>query len=173
MAKEHIHTREYNQESIVVDIDQYTISMNVIPSSGFQSTVSTDQDKLHQSNAVSSLPDTFRQQEGGAVPLSSQLNDRHPLMMRVQSWEQTQRERQLEQYRQVFGIAEPMKRVMELEIVQNTDFNPLNSSNIHQDILLNKDTSIDWEDVYTENNNTSGMMVANDIHTTIENKLNL
>lgn len=58
----------------------------------------------------------------------------------------------LEQYRRIFGAAEPIKRTMELKIVEQTDFMPNalgNASNVHRDILLNKDTSIDWEDIYT------------------------
>ena len=149
--------------------------MNVIPNSNFKSTVSSDQDTQHRSNAIPALPDTLRQQAGGAVPLSSQMGNNHPLQARVEGWEETQRARQLEQYRQLFGIAEPMKRVMELEIVERTDFNPLstNQDSLHKDILLGKDTSMDWEDVYPANNIASGMMVANDIHTKIEHKLEL
>lgn len=58
----------------------------------------------------------------------------------------------MEQYRRVFGSAEPIKREMDLQIVQSTDFVPSvlgGSSNVHRDILLNKDASVDWEDVYT------------------------
>ena len=154
--------------------------MNIVPPRNFPSAVSTDNDHQNLSNAVKSLPDTFRQQQGGALPLSTQLNDRHPLESHLQRWEDTQYRRQLEQYRQVFGIAEPMKRVMELELVKSTDFNPLSditqNSSIHRDILMNKDNSIDWEDVYPDTHvrtMASGMMVANDIHSKIESKLNL
>lgn len=163
--------------NIYIYIYNYTYKMNVIPNNSYQATVASNQDKLHQSNAIPSLPDTLRQQEGGAVPLSSQIGNKHPLETRISEWDQTQRDRQLEQYRQIFGIAEPMKRVMELEIIEKTDFNPLNNaSSIHKDILLNKDTSIDWEDIYKNNGSTgvsSSNMVNNDIHTQIENKLQL
>ncbi|CAR28919.1 hypothetical protein ZYGR_0U02780 [Zygosaccharomyces rouxii] len=141
--------------------------MNVVPPSNFQSQVSTD--KGLSSNAIKSLPDTLRQQNGGSVPQSSQLSNRHPLEARLQNWEETQRKRQLEQYRQIFGIAEPMKRVMDLKLVEQTDFNPLNQSNLHRDILLNKDSSIDWEDVYGEPLvSQSGNLLGDDVHAKIE-----
>ncbi|SMN19582.1 similar to Saccharomyces cerevisiae YBR173C UMP1 Short-lived chaperone required for correct maturation of the 20S proteasome [Maudiozyma saulgeensis] len=149
--------------------------MNVIPGNNFNTSVSTSQDTLHQSNAIPSLPDTLRQQNGGAVPLSSQIGNHHPLQDRITNWESTQRDRQLEQYRQIFGIAEPMKRVMELEIIEKSGFNPIhnNGNSLHKDILLNKDTSIDWEDVYTTNEQITSTAVAKDIHTVMENNLNL
>ena len=68
--------------------------MNIVPQDTFKSQVSTDQDKSVLSSAVPSLPDTLRQQEGGAVPLSTQLNDRHPLESTLKNWETTQRQRQ-------------------------------------------------------------------------------
>lgn len=144
--------------------------MNVVPPTDYKTSVSTADSKQSSSHALEALPDTFRQQEGGAIPLSSQLNDRHPLESRLQNWEQTQRSRQLEQYRQIFGIAEPMKRVMELEIVDRTDFNPLNQSSLHRDILLNKDASIDWEDVYPGTGLQSGNVLGDDVHATIERR---
>ncbi|QLL30870.1 hypothetical protein HG536_0A06850 [Torulaspora globosa] len=145
-----------------------TATMNIAPSSNYKSSVSTADHQETSSNALSALPDTFRRQEGGAVPLSSQLSDRHPLETRVQNWEQTQRSRQLEQYRQIFGIAEPMKRVMQLEIVDRTDFNPLNQTALHRDILLNKEASVDWEDVYPGTGLRSGNVLGDDVHASIE-----
>lgn len=142
--------------------------MNIAPSSSYKTSISTADRKETSSNALAALPDTFRRQEGGAVPLSSQLSDRHPLEARLQNWEQTQRNRQLEQYRQIFGVAEPMKRVMELEIVERTDFNPLNQTSLHRDILLNKEASIDWEDVYPGTGPRSGHVLGDDVHASIE-----
>ncbi|QLQ81525.1 hypothetical protein HG537_0F02860 [Torulaspora globosa] len=142
--------------------------MNIVPSNSYKNSISTVDGKETSSNALRALPDTFRSQEGGAVPLSSQLSDRHPLETRLVDWKQTQRNRQLEQYRQIFGIAEPMKRVMELEIVERTDFNPLNQTSLHRDILLNKETSIDWEDVYPDTLPLRGNVLGDPVHATIE-----
>lgn len=63
---------------------------------------------------------------------------------------------------------------MELKIIEETDFKPQvlgGSSDIHKDILLNKDTSIDWEDVYT-----GGLESGNnvkDFHTDLEHKMGI
>lgn len=143
--------------------------MNIVPSNDFKSSVASDKTGEFQSNAAPSLPDVFREQVG-ARPMNSQLNDRHPLESRIRNWEETQHRRQLEQYKQIFGIAEPMKRVMELQLVEKSDFNPLNHSDLHKDILLNKEASIDWEDIYPASEFTSGMGVSDDIHTKIEKK---
>lgn len=97
------------------------------------------------------LQDILRTQEG-PLNIASQVNGRHPLEHRVQNWEQQQQDLKMEQYRRIFGQAEPIKREMDLKIVSSTDFVPGvlgGASNVHRDILLNKDASVDWEDVYT------------------------
>lgn len=52
----------------------------------------------------------------------------------------------------MFGAAEPIKRSMELKIVDETDFRPQalgeRAPSLHKDILLGKEMSLDWEDVY-------------------------
>ncbi|AET40932.1 Ump1p Ecym_7079 [Eremothecium cymbalariae DBVPG len=148
--------------------------MNVVPPSEYKTSVSTVSATEFRSNAVPSLPDTLRGQVG-ARPLNTQLNDRHPLETRVKNWDANEQKRKLEQYRQIFGVAEPMRRVMELEIVQQTDFNPIaDPSNIHRDILLNKEASIDWEDIYPDSAGLSGdITLSNDVHTKIEKSLGI
>jgi proteasome maturation protein len=97
------------------------------------------------------LQDILRTNEG-PLSIASKVNGRHPLEHRIQNWEEQQQELKMEQYRRVFGSAEPIKREMDLQIVQSTDFVPHvlgGSSNVHRDILLNKDASVDWEDIYT------------------------
>lgn len=106
--------------------------------------------------------------------MASKINNRHPLEARINNWEQTQRETQLETYRRVFGAGDPIKRTMELNIVEATDFKPQvlgGSSNMHRDVLLNKDASVDWDDVYKggfeDGNNVK------DFHTEMERKMNI
>lgn len=63
---------------------------------------------------------------------------------------------------------------MELEIVESTDFKPQllgGSDSMHRDILLNKDSSIDWEDVYT-GGLTNGSNVK-DFHSELEKRMNI
>ncbi|CCH45060.1 Proteasome maturation factor UMP1 [Wickerhamomyces ciferrii] len=126
------------------------MSLKFIPESSQPNAV--DSTKFGQSApSAPGLQDILRSEEG-PLSISSKINNRHPLENRIQNWEQTQHDLKLEQYRRIFGAAEPIKRTMELKIVESTDFTPSalgNNSNIHRDILLNKDTSIDWEDIYS------------------------
>lgn len=59
----------------------------------------------------------------------------------------------METLRRTFGIAEPIRRGMELKIVQNGEWRPMalggGLPSVHEDILRGKDDMITWEDVYT------------------------
>lgn len=125
-------------------------SLRIVPESSQPSAV--DSTKFGEgAPSAPGIQDILRSDEG-PLSIGSKINNRHPLENRIQNWETTQHELKLEQYRRIFGAAEPIKRTMELKIVEQTDFVPNslgNASNVHRDILLNKDTSIDWEDIYT------------------------
>lgn len=85
------------------------------------------------------------------VGVAATINNRHPIESRIATWEQTQAQMHAETRRRMHGIADPVKRDMELELVTTSELRPgLVSSNIHSDILRNKDTSIDWEDLYSD-----------------------
>jgi proteasome maturation protein len=81
----------------------------------------------------------------------------------------------METYRRVFGAAEPIRRTMELKIVEN-DFVPTvvgGQSNIHRDILLGKDTSIDWEDIYTDRDSLGFSELGSGFHTEMEKRMRM
>lgn len=102
------------------------------------------------------------------------MNNRHPLEGRVQNWEETQYNTRLEMYRRVFGAGEPIKRTMELNIIESTDFRPLvlgGADSMHKDILLNRDASVDWEDIY-KGGFESGHNVQ-DFHSEMERKVGI
>lgn len=63
----------------------------------------------------------------------------HPLEERVKNWNATATQARMDQYRRLFGAADPIKREMDLALV---------GDNLHGDILRGNDWSIDWEDVY-------------------------
>ncbi|SCU87191.1 LAME_0D09120g1_1 [Lachancea meyersii CBS 8951] len=157
--------------------------MSIVPNHNYRSTVSSTDGHQTASNAAPALPDTLRSQNGGATPLSTLVNGKHPLEPKLQNWDHTQRQRDLQQYRQVFGLAEPMKREMELAIVQNSDFNPLSlgtassssnlTSGLHQDILRNREASVDWEDVYPGSVVSGGVSLGVDVHGAIEKSLGI
>ena len=55
--------------------------------------------------------------------------------------------------RRQFGIAEPVRRGMELATVKNGEWRPAalgeGSAGVHRQILEGRDCELDWEDVYT------------------------
>ncbi|CDK28134.1 unnamed protein product [Kuraishia capsulata CBS 1993] len=119
---------------------------------------------------MESLHDTIRSGDG-LLSVASKVNGRHPLETRLQNWEETQQNARLEQYRRLFGAADPIRRTMDLEIVSQTDFKPAvlgGPANVHLDILKNKDSSIDWEDIYKGDPSS-----APDLHTEVERRVGL
>ncbi|KAH3680902.1 hypothetical protein WICMUC_000045 [Wickerhamomyces mucosus] len=167
----------------------WTHSLRIVPDKNHHSQI--DSTKFGEvAPSAQGLQDIIRTNEG-PLNISSQINSRHPLEARVQDWEKTQHELKLEQYRRIFGASEPIKRVMELNIVEKTDFVPISlggQSNVHRDILLNKDTSIDWEDIYTGMSQLKFLLVLEnlltdtkgfekkshtDFHTEMERKYNI
>ena len=58
----------------------------------------------------------------------------------------------MEMLRRQFGIAEPIRRGMELKIASAGEWRPAalgGSSGVHKDILEGRDCEIGWEDVFT------------------------
>lgn len=145
--------------------------MNVVPPSNFSDTASPCLFSNDESNAVPGLPDTFRGQVA-ARPMNSQLNDRHPLQSRIQNWNSNQRNLQLQTYKQIFGLAEPVRLVMEEKILAQTHFNFLSQGSIHHDILMNRECSLDWEDIYQQSEDLE-LSFSNNVHSKIERSLGL
>lgn len=119
------------------------------------------------------LQDTLRAQQG-PLNIASQLNNRHPLEARISNWEETQYQTRLETYRRVFGAGEPIRRTMELNIVDATDYKPAllgGSDTLHKDILLNRESSIDWEDVYKGGFEAGGHVA--DFHSEMEKRMGI
>lgn len=137
-------------------------TMQFIPQSSQPNTVSS----LSAAQAAPSapgLPDAFR--AGGPLSLTSTVNGRHPLESRIKEWDATQMQLQTEIRRRMHGLADPLKREMDLAMVSKSSVRPgLNNSNVHLDILNNKDYSIDWEDIYSDSNK------FDTIHTTMESQ---
>ncbi|RMY67823.1 hypothetical protein D0862_15044 [Hortaea werneckii] len=79
----------------------------------------------------------------------------HPLESRLAKWRTQQESLKMELLRRQFGIAEPVKRQMELGIVRAGEWQPAclggvtNGANVHADILAGRDCEIGWEDVFT------------------------
>ena len=57
----------------------------------------------------------------------------------------------MELLRRQFGIAEPVRRGMEMLIVTQAEWRPAcmgAGGNVHADVLAGREAEIDWEDVY-------------------------
>ncbi|KAF7196603.1 Proteasome maturation factor UMP1, partial [Pseudocercospora fuligena] len=76
----------------------------------------------------------------------------HPLESRLSQWRTQQENLKMEMLRRQFGIAEPVKRQMELQIVRAGEWRPAvfgATAGLHADILSGRDCEIGWEDVFT------------------------
>jgi len=77
----------------------------------------------------------------------------HPLEARLKNWEATQEKLRMEMLRRTFGMAEPIRRGMELQITRAGEWRPLALSggvtSVHEDVLRGRDDTITWEDVFT------------------------
>ncbi|KAK7957745.1 20S proteasome maturation protein Ump1 [Apiospora saccharicola] len=123
------------------------------------------------------LYDTLRNGVG-AVPLTtidpSSATNSDP--SRLKAWEATQEAVRMESLRKTFGVAEPIRRGMELKTVRDGEWRPLalggsGHRSVHEDILRGRESHIDWEDVYTGEEQMSGGVVG--IHDEMERKLKI
>jgi proteasome maturation protein len=77
----------------------------------------------------------------------------HPLEARLKNWEATQDAVRMESLRRTFGMAEPIRRGMELKIVRDGEWRPLalggGLPSLHEEILRGREDTITWEDVFT------------------------
>ena len=157
--------------------------MNFIPSAEYQNQISTTKNSKAVSHSVPAMPDNIKMQT--SVPLYMQSTGKHPLQSRLEQWEAKQFKLKQEQNKSVFGVHLPMKVMMEKQIVDNLDstsiVNELRkeadlhpATSIHQDIINNKEYTIDYEDIYYRSNVLSSTSDRNtDISTAIEHKFKL
>ncbi|PVI02083.1 UMP1-domain-containing protein [Periconia macrospinosa] len=85
---------------------------------------------------------------------SVKLQSAHPLEARLVQWRETQDRLKMEMLKRQFGIAEPIRRGMEVKIAAAGEWRPAvlgGSSGVHKDILEGRDCEIGWEDVFVGN----------------------
>lgn len=106
-----------------------------------------------------------------SVPASS-----HPLEARLKNWEATQDALRMNTLRTTYGLAEPVRRGMELKIVKDGEWRPLalqqaggGLPSVHEDILKGREDMISWEDVFTGD----GGVQAPGVHDEMEKKLKI
>lgn len=150
------------------------MSMRIVPAS---SNADSFTHTSHSSSAPSApgIHDTLRHGVGQS-PYDSAANEpssAHPLEARLKNWEATQEAVRMESLRRAFGIAEPIRRGMELKIVREGEWRPLalgnNLPSVHEDILRGREDMITWEDVFTgeETRGVAG------VHDEMEKKLKM
>lgn len=86
-------------------------------------------------------------------PAAQNFNDSHPLEKRVANWRANEEAFKLQLLQRSLGAAEPIRRQMEIKLIEKSTFVPEvtgGPSNLHLDILRNQDASIDWEDVHKD-----------------------
>lgn len=147
---------------------------SIVPKDSFPSSVQSHGGSQNEAQSVAALPDVLRSQRGGAVPLSTQWTQKpHPLESRLAQWQHEQQKRQYSHLRQVFGVAEPTRRAMELAIVENSDGGSMANSGLHRDILLNRECDIGWEDVYGDGLASAALEPGTDLHTRMERHMGI
>ncbi|ONH77129.1 Proteasome maturation factor UMP1 [Pichia kudriavzevii] len=121
---------------------------------------------------ASGVTDTLR--SNGPVQVATMINNRHPIESRILNWDKTQYAMQMETRRRVHGLADPIKREMDLHMVQLSEgVSTINGNRIHSDMLLGKDWRVDWEDIYADDVTASPYKLSNDFHSVMENRLGL
>ncbi|KAI2471280.1 proteasome maturation factor UMP1 [Annulohypoxylon bovei var. microspora] len=137
------------------------MSMRIVPPANHTSTF-----KAVNTSAPSApgIHDTIRHGLGPSpLPTSTSTSSslpeaptsRHPLESRLKAWESTQESLRMESLRRTFGIAEPIRRGMELKIARDGEWRPMalgggpGVRGVHEDILRGREAMLDWEDVFT------------------------
>lgn len=135
------------------------MSMRFIPgneaASSYSHTGGASQQASTSAPSAPGLHDTLRYGVGPSAwdAQTSRVTSAHPLESRLKNWEASQEAMRMESLRRTFGMAEPLRRGMELKTVRDGTWRPLvlgsGLPSVHEDILRGRDDTITWEDVFT------------------------
>jgi len=132
------------------------MAMRIAPPSSHSSTHSHLAPTSIGAPSAPGLHDVLRAGVGPTVhrsDTSTPLDSSHPLESRLTQWTATQDALKLEGLRRTFGMAEPIRRGMELKITRDGEWRPLalggGRPGVHEDILAGRDTTCSWEDIFT------------------------
>ncbi|PBP20613.1 20S proteasome maturation protein [Diplocarpon rosae] len=135
------------------------MSMRIAPAAGHSTIHSHLSNQNTGAPSAPGIHDTLRAGVGPSVlqttsaSLSSAPDSAHPLETRLKNWEQTRESLKMEGLRRTFGVAEPIRRGMELKITREGEWRPAvlgggMEKGVHEDILRGMDCDICWEDVF-------------------------
>ncbi|KAG0740409.1 hypothetical protein G6F57_004555 [Rhizopus arrhizus] len=140
------------------------MALRIVPDSYPETVKST----LNTTHSEYGGHDTFRY---GTRSIKNEVLPKHPLESRLNQWEETQWELKLNLARQAYGMHAPVKLMMERSIVEKRQRTPIMpTSNLHLDILMGRDETIDYEDFLNDPSLSTDSM---DLHTSMEHKLKL
>jgi proteasome maturation protein len=158
--------------------------MRIVPAAQHSGTFT----HLPQSTSAPSAPGVYDVLREGLNPAAAPSSvtaqsapiSRHPLEARLKAWEATQENLRMESLRKTFGMAEPIRRGMELKITREGSWRPaclggvggntgVGSASVHEDVLMGREASCDWEDVFTSEEQRGSLGV----HEEMERKLKI
>ncbi|KAL9614998.1 MAG: hypothetical protein Q9167_000529 [Letrouitia subvulpina] len=124
----------------------------------------------HGAPSAPGIHDTLRSNLSSGSTSTSTPTSAHPLEARLAAWQATQDELKMTGLRRTFGVAEPVRRGMELQIVRDGEqqrpraLGP--SASVSGDILAGRDLEVGWEDVFKGDETRDGP----DFHTEMEGR---
>ncbi len=139
----------------------YGQSLRIVPADSHASSFQHVAARTQGAPSAPGVHDTLRQGVGPSLEIPSSsaavaaVESAHPLEARLKAWEGTQEGLRMEMLRRTYGIAEPVRRGMELKITGQGEWRPAALAagsavpSVHEDILRGREASLDWEDVFT------------------------
>ncbi|KAI0668739.1 proteasome maturation factor UMP1 [Trametes maxima] len=107
----------------------------------------------------------------GPRSLAAEVTTSSKVKDRLENWEATQDNLKLQMQRQLFGLHMPMRILMERKLVSQSSHMPaLQQSNLHLDILMGRDESLECPDFMMP---ASELRQPLDIHADMEKKLRM
>ncbi|KAG7286918.1 hypothetical protein NEMBOFW57_006418 [Staphylotrichum longicolle] len=130
------------------------MSLRIVPGDAHHSSFSHIAPRTAGAPSAPGLHDTLRAGVGPSAFTADQATSAHPLEARLKSWEATREALRMETLRRAYGVAEPVRRQMELKITRDGQWKPMalgggSAGSVHEEILAGRDDTITWEDVYT------------------------
>ncbi|MCJ1423658.1 hypothetical protein MMC29_001542 [Sticta canariensis] len=134
------------------------MSLRIVPSSAHPNSTTNLSARHPNSTSTQGAPsapgihDTLRANLSSASTATpGSTVSAHPLEARLAGWQTTQDNLKMASLRRTFGIAEPVRRGMELNITRAGEWRPQmlgGSAGVSGDVLAGRDLEITWEDVY-------------------------
>ncbi|KAK3319214.1 proteasome maturation factor UMP1 [Apodospora peruviana] len=149
------------------------MSLRIVPEDAHSSSFTHIPSKSVSAPSAPGLHDTLRAGVGPSPHDTSSSVSAHPLEARLKAWEATRESLRMETLRRAYGMAEPIRRGMELKITRDGEWRPMalsaGNASLHEEILAGRDEMITWEDVYTGEDTRAAVGV----HDEIERKLKM